>query len=300
MPGESKGIFRFGDHPSPVSLASMSFGQEISVTALQMITAVGAIANGGLLMKPLIVRQIEDANGEIEREMQPIAVRRVIQPSTAETLTDVLKSVVREGTGRHAAIPGYTVAGKTGTAQMLDASGHYSMIDHVASFVGFVPASRPALVVLVSLERPRGVRNEGGDVAAPVFARVAAQALRRLAVPSDDPDHVLRPSADPMPLVTRASVGAETAVPVTSAGAAPNGGMPSLLGLPAREAAAVAVRHGLMVELRGSGRVVEQTPAAGAAIDAGTTCHLVLDRGARAEVPAPPAPRDPRVAQVNP
>ena len=99
---------------------------------------------------------------------------------------------MEHGTGQLAAIPGYRVAGKTGTAQKVDASGRYSMIDHVASFVGYVPASRPALVVLVSLDTPRGPKNQGGDVAAPLFARIAEPALRRLAVPSDDPTRVLR------------------------------------------------------------------------------------------------------------
>ena len=300
MPGEHKGLFRLDERSSPVSLASMSFGQEISVTALQMATAMGAIANGGLLMKPLIVRRIEDPSGVVKRELTPVAMRRVIQPSTAETLTDILRGVVREGTGRRAAVPGYVVAGKTGTAQMLDASGHYSMIDHVASFVGFVPASRPALVVLVSLERPRGVRNEGGDVAAPVFSRVAQQALRRLAVPSDDPDRVLRPSADPLPRVTVASIQGPGPAPIP---ATATSGMPSLLGLPARAASAQAVHHGLMVELQGSGRVVGQTPAPGQPIEPGMTCRLVLDRMGRVEAPSTPAARiaaDPRLAQVTP
>jgi membrane peptidoglycan carboxypeptidase len=248
----------------------------------------------------MIVRRIEDANGDVKREMTPIALRRVIQPSTAETLTDILRGVVREGTGRRAAVPGYVVAGKTGTAQMLDATGHYSMIDHVASFVGFVPASRPALVILVSLERPRGARNEGGDVAAPVFSRVAEQALRRLAVPSDDPDRVLRPIADPLPLVTSASMQTAPAAPVPASVVAASG-MPSLLGLPARAASAQAVRYGLMVELQGSGRVVDQTPAPGQPIEPGTACRLVLDRTGWIETaPAAAAPpADPRVAQVT-
>src|SRR4029079_31758 len=108
------------------------------------------------------------------------------------TLTEILRGVVVKGTGHRAAIPGYAVAGKTGTAQKGEPGGKYSMIDHVASFVGFVPGSRPALVTLVSLDTPKGPANEGGDVAAPLFARIAEPALRRLAVPPDDPDRVLR------------------------------------------------------------------------------------------------------------
>src|SRR6185503_15674858 len=110
----------------------MSFGQEIGVTALQMTAAVAAVANGGYLMKPMIVRQIEDSEGHVLRTSRPVAVRRVIEPATVDTLTDLLKGVVREGTGKRAAVPGYVVAGKTGTAQKVDALGRYSMVDHVA------------------------------------------------------------------------------------------------------------------------------------------------------------------------
>ena len=298
LPGESKGIFRENDVRGAYSLASMSFGQGLSVTALQMTAAMGAVASGGYLMKPLIVQRIENPDGEAVEQRIAQRVRRVLQPSTVDSLTEILKGVVRDGTGRRAAVPGYTVAGKTGTAQMIDPrTGGYSMVDHVASFVGFVPASRPALVILVSLERPRGVYNEGGEVAAPVFSRIAAQALRRLAVSPDDPSRVLRPSVDPGPLLTAAATAPKPVHAVRRDGA-----MPSLVGMSAREAAAVAVRHGLMVDLEGSGRVVDQRPEAGQAVEPGQTCHLVLQRHGWAEPPAPipAASRDPRVAQVHP
>ena len=123
------------------------------------------------------------------KETRPVAVRRVLEPGHRRHADRAPEGRGhRTGTGKQAAIPGYVVAGKTGTAQKVDATGRYSMVDHVASFVGFVPASRPALVVLVSLDTPRGARNQGGDVAAPLFARIAEQALRHLAVPPDDPD----------------------------------------------------------------------------------------------------------------
>jgi len=298
LPGESKGIFRVNEVRGAYSLASMSFGQGLSVTALQMTAAMGVVASGGYLMKPLIVRRIEDPAGNVVREPIAQRVRRVLQPTTVDTLTEILKGVVRDGTGKRAAVPGYTVAGKTGTAQMIDArTGGYSMVDHVASFVGFVPASRPALVILVSLERPRGANNEGGDVAAPVFSRIATHALRRLAVPPDDAARVLRPRVDPGPLLTTASA---SPAPVRAGGRGNT--MPSLAGLSAREAAALAVRHGLMVDLDGSGRVVDQRPLPGHAIEPGQTCHLVLERYGWAELPtaARPASRDPRVAQVHP
>ncbi len=292
LPGESSGLLRPPAKWSALSLASLSFGQEVGVTALQMATAVGAVANGGYLMKPMIVKQIEDGAGHVLKTVKPVAVRRVIDPETVDTLTNILKTVVTDGTGRHAAIPGYVVAGKTGTAQKVDAQGRYSMVDHVASFVGYVPASRPALLVLVSLDTPKGPRNEGGDVAAPVFARVAEHALRHLAIPPDDPDRVLRMTPYDPAHLTPASYTASPLSPrergmgVRAAGAveavALDPGdpqlMPDLRGQSAREAALGAARRGLLVELKGSGRVVSQTPDPGTEIDSGARCVLTLDR----------------------
>jgi len=282
LPGESSGLLRPTNKWSALSLPTLSFGQEIGVTALQMTTAVAAVANGGYLMRPLIVRQIEDSEGRVVRSAKPEAVRRVLEPDTIDTLTDLLRTVVTSGTGRRAAIPGYVVAGKTGTAQKLDAQGRYSMIDHVASFVGFAPASRPAVVVLVSLDTPKGVRNEGGDVAAPVFARVTEQALRHLAVPPDDTDRVLRMvpfrPARLIPAAYRPTAGATLAPAGDETDSDPRL-MPDLRGRSAREAAITAARRGLIVELKGSGQVVAQSPEPGTEIETGTTCVLTLGRG---------------------
>jgi cell division protein FtsI (penicillin-binding protein 3) len=279
LPGESSGLLRPPGKWSALSLASLSFGQEVGVTALQMALAMGAVANGGDLMKPILVRQVEDALGRVARRSRPAVARRVLRPETVDTLTEILKAVVESGTGQKARIAGYRVAGKTGTAQKVDPSGRYSMLDHVASFVGFVPASRPALVVLVSLDTPRGERNEGGDVAAPVFARVAEGALRRLAVPPDDADRVLRPLPY-RPEVTRAAYqpGAASDAPTVSSIEDPTL-MPDLRGLPAREAALIAARRGLIVELQGSGRVVAQLPEPGTEVETGLSCLLRLSQG---------------------
>ncbi|MFI5007218.1 MAG: penicillin-binding protein [Solirubrobacterales bacterium] len=284
LPGESSGLLRPTGKWSALSLPSMSFGQEVGVTALQMAMAAAAVANGGYLMKPLVVRRVEDAEGRVVKEMKPVVVRRVLQPETVDVLTDILKEVVKSGTGRNAVIPGFVVAGKTGTAQKLDASGHYSMIDHVASFVGFTPASHPALLILVSLDTPRGLRNQGGDVAAPVFARIAEAALRRLAVPPDDPGRVLRAVADPPEGIVRAAYRPETTpMPLPEKSDEP-GIMPDLRGRSAREAAIAAAQRGLIVELRGSGRVVAQSLEPGTEIEAGNTCVLTLARAPQTEV----------------
>jgi cell division protein FtsI (penicillin-binding protein 3) len=280
LPGESSGLLRPPSKWSAISLASLSFGQEVGVTALQMAMAAGAVANGGYLMKPLVVRQVEDSAGRPLKVFKPVAVRRVLEADSVFTLTEILKAVVREGTGRNAAVPGYQVAGKTGTAQKVEASGRYSMQDHVASFVGFVPAARPALVILVSLDSPRGTKNQGGDVAAPVFARVAEQALRHLAVPPDDPGRVLHALAYPREDVVPVAYRAEPAAPPRSEGEP--GLMPDLRGRSAREAAIAAARRGLIVELKGSGRVVGQSPEPGTEIEAGNTCVLTLRRDGEA------------------
>jgi len=279
LPGESAGLFRPTPRWSALSLPSLSFGQEIGVTGLQIAMAAAAIANGGYLMKPIVVKRIEDADGRVVRETKPLVVRRVLQPETVDTLTDILRAVVREGTGQAAAVAGFVVAGKTGTAQKVDASGRYSMVDHVASFVGWAPAARPALVVLASLDTPRGAKNQGGDVAAPLFARVAEGALRVLAVPPDDPGRVLRAVTSAPEAVVPAAYRPQA--PPRPAVLPPDDEpdlMPDLRGRSAREAAIAAARRGLVVELRGSGHVIVQSPEPGAEIEPGNTCVLTLGR----------------------
>jgi cell division protein FtsI (penicillin-binding protein 3) len=280
LPGESAGLLRSPEKWSALSLPSMSFGQEIGVTGLQFTMAAAAVANGGYLMKPILVRRVEDAQGRVLRELKPVVVRRVLEPETVDVLTEILRGAVSAGTGHRAAVPGYVVAGKTGTAQKIDASGRYSLEDHVASFVGFTPASRPAIVVLASLDEPRGASNQGGDVAAPLFARVAESVLRVLAVPPDDPSRVLRAVAATPENVVPAAYRPQAARPVVAAPAEEEPGlMPDLRGRSAREAAIAVARRGLVVELQGSGHVVAQSPQPGAEIDPGNTCVLTLGRG---------------------
>jgi len=278
LPGESAGLLRPTPRWSALSLPTLSFGQEVGVTAVQLTAAMSAVANGGYLMRPLVVKRIEDAQGRVLKAFQPQAVRRVLEPDTVDTLTELLKTVVSHGTGRQARVAGYVVAGKTGTGQKVDATGRYSMVDHVASFAGFVPAARPALAILVSLDTPRGPRNEGGDVAAPVFARVAEAALRRLAIPPDDPDRVLR-LVPFKPKATQAAFRPQVLPPVQPRVADEDPLlMPDLRGTSAREAAIAAARRGLLVELRGSGRVLSQTPEPGTEIEPGSSCVLTLER----------------------
>ena len=276
LPGETVGLLRNTKSWSALSLASMSFGQEIGVTAIQMASAAAVIANGGYWMRPYIVKRIDEPWGETVREFSPMAERKVIEPETADRVMGLLREVVISGTGRKARVEGFEVAGKTGTAQKIDASGRYSMIDHVASFVGFVPASRPALVVLVSLDTPKGVRNEGGDVAAPLFSRIASEAVRLLAIPPDDPTRNIRLVTYSPETITRTALGGNPRrVPIKTETDDPRI-MPDLRGMSLREAALLAARHGLGVEIHGAGVVTGHSPLPGTPIEPGTTCVLEL------------------------
>ena len=277
LPGESRGQLRPPRQWSGLSLASMSIGQEISVTALQMVTAFAAVANGGRLMQPQIVRAVLDAQGRESRGFEPRAVRQVVSPETARTLTDIMTTVVREGTGHAAAIPGYDVAGKTGTAQKLDpATRRYSHAPGVLSFAGFVPADEPRLAILVMLDEPKN-EKWGSEAAAPIFAAIAREALRSLNVPPRD--------TSPVPIVrgemaAAPSPGLLAGAPVrpVGLGVAPDGAalMPRLAGLSLRQAMEALAPFDVGLEVSGRGIVIAQSPAADAPLGPGTVCRLTL------------------------
>jgi cell division protein FtsI (penicillin-binding protein 3) len=187
LPGEGVGLVRDPKDWGRRSVASISIGQEIGVTPLQMVSAVAAIANDGVLMKPYVVSEIRDADNRILRQVPPQAKRRVISPETARSVTKILEGVVTDGTGTNAAIPGFRVAGKTGTAQKIDPrTGAYSVSRFVASFTGYAPADNPQLAMIVVIDEPQG-DTLGGAVAAPVFSRVGEQVLSYLGVPANAP-----------------------------------------------------------------------------------------------------------------
>ncbi len=186
LPGEVSGLLKAPREWGRRSLASISMGQEVGVTPVQMITAVSAIANDGVLMKPYVVAEVRDQKGQRMKEILPQVKRRVVSPATAHTLTTIMEGVVSSGTGTKAAIPGFRVAGKTGTAQKVDPrTGTYSSALSIGSFVGFVPADAPRLTIIVVIDEPQG-EAWGGVVAAPVFRRVGEQVLTYLGVPRDD------------------------------------------------------------------------------------------------------------------
>jgi cell division protein FtsI (penicillin-binding protein 3) len=189
LPGESKGILRRLENWSAISIGSISMGQEVGVTPIQLISAVSAIANGGMLYKPHVITELRRGEQVLPAEgvLALAEPRRVIRPETAATLRRLMEGVILNGTGPLARLDGWTAAGKTGSAQKIDpATGRYSATQLIASFTGFAPISNPAVTILISLDSPIG-EHEGGQVAAPVFKRIAEQVLPYLDVPRDVP-----------------------------------------------------------------------------------------------------------------
>ncbi len=185
LPGEATGLFKELEAWDERSLASISFGQEISTTPLQMINAISVIANGGVLMVPHVTHEVIK-QGRAIKSFRPKTVRRVVSTQTSRQMVDILKRSVKTGTGGEAAIKGYEVAGKTGTAQKYDRkTGSYSKTAYVSSFVGFVPADAAKIAILVMIDEPKGI-HWGGSVAGPVFKDIGRETLRYLNVPSDD------------------------------------------------------------------------------------------------------------------
>jgi cell division protein FtsI (penicillin-binding protein 3) len=300
LPGESKGILRRLENWTPVSIGSISMGQEVGVTPLQLVSAVSAIANGGMLYKPHIVSelrrgaQVLPADGPLAQS-EP---RRVISPETAATLRRLMEGVVLKGTGKLAHLEGWTAAGKTGSAQKIDpATGRYSPTQLIASFTGFAPISNPAVAIMVSLDSPVGL-HEGGMVAAPVFKRVAEQVLPYLDVPRDVPlnpkflqasykkavegqaasledftpaDFSAQPDQLPVAASEANSKEPEAALPSVTV-AVDEGGdiaVPDFSGRTMREVTEMCLRLGLDPVLVGSSLASNQTPAAGAKVRRG-------------------------------
>ena len=200
LPGEEEGLIRPPKKWSRPTHDSLAFGQEVTVTPLQLLAAYAAVANGGWLMRPRLVEHV--VQGDDSQFFAPQARHQVLSPQTLERINDILVGVVERGTGKQAAVEGYTVAGKTGTAQKVERGG-YSHSKILASFVGYVPAEAPQLAILVILDEPLRAKW-GGEAAAPVFKRVAQQALYYLQVPSRQTqmlslETTLNPSPAPQP-----------------------------------------------------------------------------------------------------
>jgi cell division protein FtsI (penicillin-binding protein 3) len=297
LSGESRGLLREPSRWSALSLPTMSIGQEVSVTALQMVAAFGAIANGGTLMQPRLVRSIFDANGREMRRFDPVAVRQVVSKETADTLTRILTRVVTTGTGHNAAITGYDVAGKTGTAQKLDpATRRYSRAPGVLSFVGFAPTDAPRFVMLVMLDEPKN-EKWGSEAAAPIFSAIGRDVLRYLDVAPRD---VRAVQIEATPTATRPPASGPSGIRLVAAAAAaePADGvarMPNLRGKTKRQVLALLAPLRVDVAMAGRGVVVDQDVPPGSPVDPGTKIRLTLDSqtvraAAAASALKPPSP----------
>lgn len=266
LPGETAGLLRRTSHWSQVSIASISMGQEIGVTPLQIASAFCTVANGGVRVAPHVVDRVVNDKGEVVYRPSLAPPQRVVSERTAAVLNEILKAVVARGTGVHAELEEHAVAGKTGTAQKA-IHGAYSPDKFVASFGGYVPADRPRLAILVVVDEPQG-SEYGGTVAAPVFKEIAEPALRYLGVPPSLPARTLR--------VQPPTLAAFSQQPASSGAA---GRVPDMLGLDARTAIAAATAAGLQVRTIGSGVVQSQSPPPGDALPGNAMMTLRLGEG---------------------
>lgn len=295
LPAESSGLFRPASKWAPTTIGSIPMGHEIGVTAVQAVAAFAAVANGGSYVQPHLVARVSAPSGELleEHKGEP---RRIISEATASTLKAMLESVVVQGTGKKAQIGGYRAAGKTGTAQKVDeASGRYSNTKYIASFAGFAPIDNPEIACIVSIDEPKGAYH-GGDAAAPVFARVVADALHILGVPpEDDPKanlvagdfrlYDLPSSVTDSYVSTAADSGdARPSLDVAQSAAARETApreyasvvVPDLTGRGIRDAIALCAERGLKIKASGEGVVSSQSPPPGTLITQDTVCHVKL------------------------
>jgi len=256
FPGERAGTLRPVNGTSLLGQNTLYFGQGISASPLQLAMAFGAVANGGHLMRPYLVKSILDEQGRVVREFHPTLRRTVISFETAKKVRDILEGVTREGgTAPKAAIEGYHVAGKTGTAQKVDPiEKTYSNRKFVAFFGGFAPSDSPALVILVALDEPQGTPY-GGVVAAPVFSEVGYWTLNHLSVIPSTQHRFSRPVERQREKRVR-----NPDMP---------GSIPDVQGLGVRDVLRKAQGLGVRVVVKGSGLAVEQSPAAGSPIEKG-------------------------------
>jgi cell division protein FtsI (penicillin-binding protein 3) len=303
LPGETSGILRHYKRWYEMDAATISFGQGMSTTAMQLTAAMGTLANKGRLMQPTVVKRIVDSSGKIVQEAVPRVRRQVVPESVARSITQMLIGVTAPGgTAPEAAIDGYLVAGKTGTAQKADyVHGGYADDKWTSSFVGYAPAQRPRLVVTVVLDEPM-IAHQGGTVAAPVFRRVMGAALRHLGVRQEAAGSLAawikgekaQPASAPGKSDELASAGAAAAPapePVLAEGELL---VPDLIGRGARAAVVLARSADFDVRLVGSGVVTGQEPAARAVVPRGTRLTLQLT------APADHTPLPPSAAGVAP
>jgi cell division protein FtsI (penicillin-binding protein 3) len=285
FPGETGGILKnLRLCRSPIDRATLSFGQGVSVTILQMVMALSSMGNDGVLMQPQLVKEIVSPQGKIVQEFLPVSVRQVMQPKTAHTMLSIMETVTQQGgTAKEAAPEGFTVAGKTGTAQKLVGRA-YSHSKFYAWFIGLIPADKPVLAIAVAVDEPRGAIY-GGVVAAPIFREIAAQSMRVLGYYPQkeqlkDKNAPVMASLLPGKAEAATQAPAPAAPPVPAAPAKPESlkgplkVMPDVRGYNIRQVLNLLNRSGLRCRFEGSGLAVSQEPAPGAEITPGATCSV--------------------------
>jgi len=305
LPGEARGMIQPPERWWKASIGAIAMGQEIGVTPLQMIAAASTIANDGIAVQPSMIYENRSAKQiqpvDSSEAIMPRESRRVVSVQTAARMQRLMESVVRTGTGKLAKPNGYTAAGKTGTAQKLDpATGTYSVRDYMASFVGYTPAETPEFAMIVVLDSPRG-KYHGGDVAAPVFRRIAEQALAYRNVPSQEPQPpVSLASYKPAPFAeVRPASGAGDATQFREG--APGLIVPNFVGQGVRFVTTHALENRLPIQIEGNGVAYNQNPAPGALLPAGERIVIQFRLGGNGrpqapqpEVAAPVLPPSPR------
>jgi len=270
--GEENGILIPQDKVRDIDLATMSFGQANSVTPIQLLSAISAVANGGTLYRPYIVDKITTPDGQLVQQQKPTPVRQVISKATASQMTNVLEQVVSGGTGSLAKIPGINVAGKTGTAQKVDPkTGAYSTTDFIASFTAYAPAEDPKIAVLVIIDTPKSAEgHQGGTLGGPPAKAIIEGALQYLGLPVakdtkstvtiSPSDSAVRPSPKPV-IPERSPIGGEVIIP-------------DLTGMTMRQAGDLLAKSELHFDFTGSGLVNLQSPQGGKVVVKGTTIEV--------------------------
>jgi cell division protein FtsI/penicillin-binding protein 2 len=281
LPGEAVGMVRPLDKWSPGSMAAIPFGQELSCNLMRIAVTYAALANGGTLVTPHVVKAVVSPSGSSREPERLGEARKILGEGVRLQLVKILKGVVEDGTGVAIALPGYTIAGKTGTAQKFDVkTGRYSQTANVATFVGFVPADAPAFVAAVMVDEPQGI-TLGGWTAGPVFRAVMSSALTAYGISPDEKIlaaqdlEASRAGQDPKKswenMYKRGAQAADVKqVPV-----------PKLLALTERAARAALSQAGLRARVLGQGQVTAQFPRAGQDVLQGSTVTLTLDRPAK-------------------
>ena len=293
LAGGTSGVLRPRGKPwVPVETASAAFGQGVSVSNIQLTMAMAALANRGRLLEPILVKKVTDSTGTVLSEASPKLRRRVVSPRVAKLMREMLVSVTEgEGTGVEAAVPGFRVAGKTATAQKIDPeTGRYNDTHYTSSFLGFVPAERPKLVISVVIDEPMAGSTAGGTVAGPVFRRVAEMSLRYLGV---------RPKGTKsmkLSEVAEYTTGEDPAKKTYAALAEDGGGVnlapgynsgeyaskkkvriPKVSGLPMRRAVNALADAGLSPLVDGTGLVLRTEPVEGSKVPEGFKVVLVFE-----------------------